>query len=266
MDTRPIGLFDSGVGGLSVLKQLQELLPNEEFIYLGDTKNFPYGNKSKETIIELSKNNTNFLLSKKVKMVIVACGTATSQSIDILKKEYDIPIIGIIDPTISYLKDTYKPNETIGVIATTGTIKSGIWEKKIKEELKNVSVINEKAPLLAIMAEEGWTNNEVAEYTIKEYMKNFINIDKLILGCTHYPMFEKLIEKELPVNTEIINTGDIVARYVKEYLDKKNMKNSNTNKSFTIYLTDQEDNFKTISENFLETKIDNKQINIIDIT
>ena len=258
MDKRPIGLFDSGIGGLSVLKELMKKLPNEDFIYLGDTKNFPYGNRSKESIIELARNNIKFLISKNVKLIIIACGTVTSQAFDIVKNEYNIPIIGIIDPTIDYLKENHLKNETIGVIATNGTIKSGVWEKKIKSNLKDVKVISEKAPLLAVMAESGWTNNKVAEYTIKEYMKIFKKVDKLILGCTHYPFFTKLIKKEIP-KANIINTGIIVAKYTKNYLINNNLCNDGTG-SFIIYLTDKEDDFKTIGETFLNQKINNSQI------
>ena len=255
MDTRPIGLFDSGVGGLSILKELIDELPNEDFIYLGDTKNFPYGNKSKETIINLARKNIEFLISKNVKLIIIACGTATSLAIDVVKKEYNIPIIGIIDPTISYLKDSHKDDETIGVIATSGTIKSGMWEKKIKDNIPNTNVINEKAPLLAIMAEEGWINNKVAEYTIKEYMKVFKNVNRLILGCTHYPIFEKLIEKELDKNVEIINTGKIISKYVNKFLNDNNI-NNNKKGHYLIYLTDTEDNFKNIARLFLNQDIE----------
>ena len=256
MNNKPIGLFDSGIGGLSVLKELINALPNEEFIYLGDTHNFPYGNKSKETIIELAKRNIEFLISKNVKLIIIACGTVTSQALDIVKNEYSIPIIGIIDPTIDYLVDTHKKNEKIGIIATSGTIKSGMWEHKIKERIKDVETISEQAPLLAIMAENGWTNNKVAEYTIKEYMKIFKDVDKLILGCTHYPFFEELIKKEIP-NAEVINTGVIVAKYTKEHL-KNNSLNNNGN--FTIYLTENEDNFKELAEQFLNIKLNDNQI------
>ena len=264
MDTRPIGLFDSGVGGLSVLKELMNTLKNEEFIYLGDIKNFPYGNKSSDIIVDLTRKNIEFLISKNVKLIIIACGTATSQALDIVKDDYNIPIIGIIDPTIDYLKEKHKDNETIGVIATSGTIKSGVWEKKIKDNLNNVSVINRKAPLLAIMAEEGWTNNEVAEYTIKEYMKDLKNIDKLILGCTHYPIFEKLIRKELDNNVEIINTGKTVSKYINDFLNNNNIKNDNTNKSFKIYLTDKEDNFNEVAKEFINSEITEEQVEIIN--
>ena len=261
MDKRPIGLFDSGIGGLSVLKEFIKIMPNEEYVYLGDTKNFPYGNRSKESIIELAKKNIEFLINQNVKLIIIACGTVTSQALDIVKHNYNVPIIGIIDPTIDYLKKTHIDNENIGIIATNGTIKSKMWETKIKEKINNVNIISQPAPLLAIMAESGWTNNKVAEYTIKEYMKEFSNIDKLILGCTHYPFFTKLIKKEIP-NVEIINTGILVSSYTKDILEKNNLTN-NTILKYTIYLTEQEDNFKSIAESFLETDIDDNQIKII---
>ena len=256
MNNKPIGLFDSGIGGLSVLKELINTLPNEKFIYLGDTHNFPYGNKSKETIIELAKRNIEFLISKNVKLIIIACGTVTSQALDAIKNDYNVPIIGIIDPTIDYLVTTHKKNEKIGIIATSGTIKSGMWERKIKERINDVETISEQAPLLAIMAENGWTNNKVAKYTIKEYMKIFKDVDKLILGCTHYPFFEELIKKEIP-NAEVINTGIIVAKYTKNYLNSTSLKG---NGNFTIYLTEEEDNFKELAEQFLNIKLNNKQI------
>ena len=258
MDIRPIGMFDSGIGGLTVLKEFRRILPNEEIIYLGDTNNFPYGSKSRESIIEISRKCVEFLISKNVKMIVIACGTATSQALEILKKEYNIPIIGIIEPTVDYIKNTQvKGKETIGVIATSGTIKSGAWEKSIKEKIDNVKVINEKAPLLATMAEEGWINNKVAEYTIKEYMKCFKNVDRLILGCTHYPLFEELIIKELN-NTEIINTGTRVAEYIKKYVNDREIQNDDTNKKFEIYLTDAQMDFKEIGENLLNDNLDFK--------
>ncbi len=252
MDKRPIGLFDSGIGGLSVLKELMKKLPNENFIYLGDTKNFPYGNKSKDNIIGFTRNNIDFLMKKNVKLIVIACGTATSQALDIVKDEYNIPIIGIINPTIDYLTKSYQNKETIGVIATNGTIKSKMWETKIKEKINGAKIISEKAPLLAIMAESGWTNNKVAEYTIKEYMKVFKKVDRLILGCTHYPFFKKLIRKELP-NIEIIDTGVTVAKYLKNYLKENNLLNNGIG-SYEIYLSDYNDEFKELAQKFLNQK------------
>lgn len=199
MDTRPIGIFDSGVGGMTVLSEIKKKFPNEDLIYLGDTKNFPYGDKSKETIIKMAIKCVEFLIKNNVKLIIIACGTATSQALKELKNIYKIPIIGIITPTIINIKRNINPNKrnTIGVIATEGTIRSGKWEEELKQEIDNVIVINKACPLLAPMAEQGWTNNNVAKEAIKEYMRPFKKqkIDKLILGCTHYPLFKELIRR-----------------------------------------------------------------------
>lgn len=261
MDTRPIGMFDSGVGGLTVFKEVKRLLPNEEIIYLGDTKRFPYGSKSKEAIIEASRNCVKYLIEKNVKLIVIACGTATSQSLDILKKEFNIPIIGIIEPTVNYLQKNVRAKETIGVIATQGTIRSNAWEEKILEKLPNVEVKSEETPLLATMAEQGWTNNKVAKYTIKEYMKCFKKINRLILGCTHYPLFELLIKKELSKKVDIINTGEKVAGYIKEYLHNSKLENDSKEKSFKIYLTDKETNFSDIATNLLEQHVEIEDAN-----
>lgn len=255
MDTRPIGMFDSGVGGLTVLKEIKELLPNEKIIYLGDTKRFPYGSKSKDAIIEASRNCVKYLIEKNVKLIVIACGTATSQSLDVLKKEFDIPIIGIIEPTVDYLEKQVKPKETIGVIATQGTIRSKAWEEKILEKIENVKVQSEETPLLATMAEQGWTNNKVAKYTIKEYMKCFKKIDRLILGCTHYPLFEELIKKELSKKVDVINTGEKVATYLERFLNDNKMENDKKIKGLTIYLTDRETNFVSIASRLLGQEI-----------
>ena len=259
MDTRPIGMFDSGIGGLTVLKEVKKVLPNEEIIYLGDTKRFPYGSKSKEAIVEASRNCIKYLMKKNVKLIVIACGTATSQSLDILQKEFDIPIIGIIEPTVRYLQEHVKSEETIGIIATQGTIRSMAWEKNIQEKLPNIEIKSEETPLLATMAEQGWTNNKVAKYTIKEYMKCFKKIDRLILGCTHYPLFEILIKKELNKKVDIINTGEKVADYLKKYLEDKKIQNSNKIKQFTIYLTDKETNFAKLAKQLLEQEIEIKE-------
>lgn len=255
MDARPIGMFDSGVGGLTVLKEVKKLLPNEEIIYLGDTKRFPYGSKSKDAIIEASRNCVKYLIEKNVKLIVIACGTATSQSLDVLKKEFDIPIIGIIEPTVDYLEKQVKPKETIGVIATQGTIRSNAWEEKILEKIENVNVQSEETPLLATMAEQGWTNNKVAKYTIKEYMKCFKKIDRLILGCTHYPLFEELIKKELSKKVDIINTGEKVAVYLEKLLKDNKMGNDKKAKGLRIYLTDRETNFVSIASRLLGQEI-----------
>lgn len=251
MDKRPIGMFDSGVGGMTVFKELMSALPNEDVIYIGDTASFPYGSKSKKTIIELSKKRIHSLIQKDVKMIIIACGTATSQALEEMQKVFDIPIIGIIEPTIAYLKQ--KQFHKVGVIATAGTIRSQGWEKAIKEELESCMIQNKACPLLAPMAEEGWTNNEIARLTIHEYIKDFKDIETLILGCTHYPLFKELIAKELPKETEIINTGGMVSKVVSDYLKNHDMENRKQNQAqYEIYLTDIECNFIEVAKKIIE--------------
>lgn len=265
MDNRPIGMFDSGVGGMTVFLEVMKSFQNEGIIYLGDTKRFPYGSKSKETIIELSKKAIEFLISKNVKLIIIACGTATSQALEEVRSIYKIPIIGIIEGTIEDLKEAEK--NKIGVIATAGTIKTKAWETEIIKNIENAEVISEACPLLAPMAEEGWTDNEVAKYTIKEYMKPFKDkkIDKLILGCTHYPLFTKLIKKELEENVEIINTGEKLAKYLKNFMMNNNLESRENKGQYKIYLTDTECNFIHVAQKLIKNEELIKNIEKIDI-
>ena len=257
MDNRPIGMFDSGVGGLTVYEEIKKKLPNEKIIYLGDTKEFPYGSKSKQSIIELTKNNIEFLLKYNVKLIIIACGTATSQALEEVRKIYRVPIIGIIEPTVKYIKQEENYNN-IGIIATRGTIRSNTWEKSIKEKIENINVYNKECPLLAPMAEEGWTDNEIAKLTIKEYLNNFPKLDALILGCTHYPLFEKIIKEQMP-ETDIINTGKIIAKYLEENIEKSE---NNINIEEEIYLTDTECNFIQMANKILGHNVEIKEVEV----
>ncbi len=254
MDKRPIGMFDSGVGGLTVLKEVINSNPNEDIIYLGDTKRFPYGSKSKESIIELTKNGIDFLISKNVKAIIIACGTATSQALAEMKKIYRIPIIGIIDPTVKYIKEKESLRK-IGIIATSGTIRSKGWQTNILKQIPKAKIKNRACPLLAPMAEEGWTDNEIAKLTIREYLKDVKDVDCLVLGCTHYPLFKKIIVEELGENVEIINTGEMVSKDLKEILASSDMQNDvNNHGNYKIYLTDTETNFINVASKLLENE------------
>lgn len=258
MDNRAIGMFDSGVGGMTVFKELISALPNEDIIYIGDTASFPYGGKSKETIIMLAKKQIENLIKKGVKLIVIACGTATSQALQEMQEMFSIPIIGIIEPTATYLKQRNIKN--IGIIATAGTIRSKGWEREIQKKIEESNIQSKGCPLLAPMAEEGWTENEIAKLTIHEYMKGFTNIQALVLGCTHYPLFQKLIEKELPEKVEVINTGKMVSRAVQEYLKTHELENEKEHKpNYNIYLTDTECNFIEVASRLVEDKtiIDN---------
>ena len=250
MDKRAIGVFDSGVGGVTVLKELIGKLPNENFIYIGDTASFPYGSKSKETIVELCKKRIENLIQMNVKLIVIACGTATSQALDEMKKIFNLPIIGIIKPTVKYLEE--KKYTDIGIIATTGTIRSKGWKKEIEKHIKNVNIHEKACPLLAPMAEEGWTENEIARLAIHEYLKDITDISALILGCTHYPLFKDVIKEELGDNVDIINTGEMVAKEVKKYIYDNKIDNLSSNESVTrMYLTDLECNFINVAKKLM---------------
>ena len=255
MDKRPIGIFDSGVGGITVLKEIKERLPKEDIIYLGDTKNFPYGNKSKEDIIRFSIDNVQKLLKQNVKIIVIACGTATSQAIEILKEKFDIPIIGIIEPTVKYIKN--QKFDKVGVIATEGTIKNGAWERKLKDQIPNIHVVNKACPMLATIAEEGKAKSKAGRKVIKEYMIPFKEkrVNKIILGCTHFPIYEQIIREELEYDVELINTGKFVSLELEQILKKNNLENDNFNKgNIIIDLTKQEEQFNVIAQNILDFK------------
>ena len=251
MDKGPIGIFDSGVGGLTVLSEIKKKLPDENIIYLGDTKNFPYGSKTKEQIIELAIQNTKKLIELGAKVIIIACGTATSQAIEVLKEKFTTPIIGIIEPTVKYVKQ--QNIHKIGVIATEGTIRSGAWEKFLKQEIDNIEVINKACPMLATIAEEGRATSEEGRAVIKEYMQIFKEnkIDKIILGCTHYPIYQNLIREELAYPVELINTGITVSQELEKYLSDNNLLNKHEHKEDLIFLTKPEKEFEIIAKKLL---------------
>lgn len=252
MDKRPIGIFDSGIGGITVLKELKQQMPDENYIYLGDTLNFPYGEKSEQEIIQFTRNNINTLLKEDVKLVVIACGTATSQALEIVQNEYDIPIVGIIDPTANYIKSLNL--EKIGVIATNGTIRSGAWEKRIKMLVPEIQVVNQACPLLASIAEEGKAKSKESLEAVHSYMEIFKKekVDTIILGCTHYPIYQQIIRNEFSYEINLINTGTAVAKQVRDILESNNMKNFEKKKEDKFMLTKEEKNFEERVKNIFE--------------
>mgnify|MGYP003304765066 CR=1 FL=1 len=255
MDNKSIGIFDSGVGGLTVFKEVRKILPTESIVYLGDTYNFPYGDKTQDEIIKYSIKNVERLIDKGAKVIIIACGTATSQAIDVLKEKFNIPIIGIIEPTVEYVKkQRYKE---IGVIATEGTIRSGEWERQLRKNISNINVINKACPMLATIAEEGRATGIEGRNAIKEYMKSFKEkkINKIILGCTHFPIYEQVIRDELKYDVELINTGKTVAKYLEEYLNEKELYTQSKKENIKIELTKKEEEFSRIVNDILKEKV-----------
>ncbi len=223
MNNEPIGIFDSGIGGTSIWKEIVKLLPNENTIYLADSKNAPYGEKSSEEIIALSIKNTEFLLSKGCKLIIVACNTATTNAIDYLRKNYTIPFIGI-EPAIKPAALLSKTG-AIGILATKGTLSSKLFEKTTKEYTKNITTIEQDGEGLVPLIEAGKLNSPELYNLLSTYIKpmsNF-NIDHLVLGCTHYPYLIPQIKKIIGENVTIIDSGEAVARQTKAVLEKHNL-------------------------------------------
>ncbi|MBN1634435.1 MAG: glutamate racemase [Ignavibacteria bacterium] len=257
--SRPIGIFDSGIGGLTVAKAVFNLLPNEDVIYLGDTARLPYGTKSKETVILYSIECMKFLLSKKVKMVVVACNTASSVAVNFLSKITKVPVIGVISPgSKTAVKSTN--NKKVGVIGTYGTIKSKSYNKEIRKYSKDVIIFSQPCSLFVQLAEDGWTENRITYLTASEYLKELKKrkIDTLILGCTHYPILKKTISKVIGKNIKLIDSGEETAKEVKIILEERNLLSKRKKKgNHRFFVTDFPNNFKSISERFLGKKINN---------
>ncbi|ADL43084.1 glutamate racemase [Caldicellulosiruptor obsidiansis OB47] len=256
MDLRPIGIFDSGLGGLTVFKEIVSLMPNENIVYFGDTARIPYGSKSKETVTKFAMQNTRFLLSKNVKIVVVACNTASAYAYETLKKSFDIPIVAVIEPGAKAAVNATK-NKRVGVVGTEGTIASGSFEKKILELDSSIKVFSKPCPLFVPLVEEGWTDKEVTYLVAKEYLEEFSEkeIDTLVLGCTHYPFLQDVIKKVLP-DVMLINPALETAKQVFEVLKENDMlNNSSEEPTYYFYASDNLKKFESVASIFLNEKI-----------
>jgi len=220
MKNKPIGIFDSGIGGTSIWKEVVKLVPNENTIYLADSKNAPYGEKSSEEIIALSIKNTELLISKGCKLIVIACNTATTNAIDYLRENYSVPFIGI-EPAIKPAALLSKTG-AIGILATKGTLSSKLFEKTTKEYSKNITTIEQDGEGLVPLIEEGKLNSPELTELLSTYLKPMLNfnIDHLVLGCTHYPYLIPQIKKIIGDNVTIIDSGEAVARQTKAILEK----------------------------------------------
>ncbi len=224
MDNRPIGVFDSGVGGLTVLRELYKLLPNENLIYFGDTARVPYGTKSKKTITAFAGQVVEFLLKKNVKLIVAACNTVSSNSLGYLKRKYNVPIIGVIKPGVELAVKLDK-NLRIGVIGTQSTIKSNKYQSLLLKKNRKFKIFAKACPLFVPIAEEGTLNHKIDDLAIENYLSNMKSkkIDTLILGCTHYPLLFKSIKKFFNSGTHLINSGYAVSLNVEKLLHENDM-------------------------------------------
>ena len=227
MDKRGIGVFDSGLGGLTVLKEIKRILPNEDLVYFGDTARVPYGPRSKETIMKYTFQAINFLLTKDVKAIVIACNTATARSLVEAQEKYDIPIIGVIEAGARTAAASTK-NGKVGIIGTEGTIKSKAYNTEIKKIDKRIKVYGKACSLFVPIVEEGWANTEVARLTAKEYLKDLEEkgVDSIVLGCTHYPLLKRTIGEEVGMEVKLVNPARETAIDLKNILIERNLLNT----------------------------------------
>lgn len=255
-NTNPIGLFDSGIGGTSIWREIHSLLPNENTIYLADSKNAPYGLKTKDEIINLSIKNTEFLLNKNCKMIVVACNTATTNAIKELRLKYKVPFIGI-EPAIKPAANLSK-TQTIGILATKGTLNSELFHKNV-ESFSDINIIEQVGHGLVQLIENGEINSIEMKNLLKSYLDPMINqnIDYLVLGCSHYPYLIPQIQKILPKTVKIIDSGEAVAKQTQNILTQYKITNKSIGKSVQYFYTNSNStvlkNILNFSTNVFET-------------
>ncbi len=253
----PIGIFDSGVGGLTVLKEVLTGLPHESTLYLGDTARVPYGIRSPETIIRYSFENTRFLSSKGIKMLVVACNTASSVALGHIKDSVQIPVVGVIDPGAKAAV-SYTRNRKIGVIGTEGTIRSNAYTNAIKALDPDIEVVSLPCPLFVPLVEEGWTDNAVTEMIAETYLSAIRQeeIDTLVLGCTHYPLLKNVLSRVMGSTVRLVDSAIETAKEVRNILDMLSLlKTGEAVPSHTFYVTDSPERFINVGEKFLHQKI-----------
>lgn len=262
----PIGVFDSGVGGLTVADEIMKQLPNERIIYFGDTARVPYGNKSKKTIIHYSKQIVNFLLSKNVKAIVVACNTASAFALDAITSQVTIPVIGVVEPGAKTAACVTK-NNNVGIIGTKGTIASGIYQELLNETHPEVSVYGKACPLFVPLVEEGWLDDPVTFDVAKRYLSEFKNldIDALILGCTHYPLIRDIIGRVVEDKVTLVNPAYETAKTLKQVLMASNIESNDLSKNHEFYVSDGANQFNSFANGiFHHYLIDAKEVNIYD--
>ncbi len=258
MDKRPIGVFDSGVGGLTVLREIMEMMPYEDVIYFGDTARIPYGSKSEQTVKKFAYQCAKFLYDKGVKTIVIACNTASAVAIDYLKDRFDIPVIGVIEPGARGAVEATK-NGRIGVIGTYATIGSSAYQNKIMEKMPEAEIVGIPCPLFVPIVEEGWEYSEVARLTARQYLAELMehDVDSLVLGCTHYPILRHTIGQVLGERVRLVNPAFETAKELKETLRENNMtKNDFVKAVYRYYVSDAPEKFRRIGGNFLKKEIE----------
>lgn len=254
MKKQPIGIFDSGIGGLTVFKEIRKQFPYEDIIYFGDTARVPYGPKSPQTVLNYSVQNARFLLQNGAKIIVVACNTSSSVALQKLRELLPIPVIGVIQPGAAQAISTTQ-NRKIGIIGTEGTIRSDAYSSAIMNSDPKIQVLSKACPLLVSLVEEGWEEHQISELIIREYLQDLQqqDIDTLVLGCTHYPILKKAIGRIVGNNIKLVDSAEAVAANLKHMLPNPETESTGTNK---FYVSDNEDKFRQIATRILNREIE----------
>ena len=260
-----IGIFDSGVGGLTVARAIMQQIPGYDIVYFGDTAHTPYGTKSCDTVIGYTLNNIKFLLNQGAELIVIACNTASSVATAQVLKQFSAPIFEVITPAVELAVQTSK-NLNFGIIGTRATVTSGIYEKKIIEHQPRASVYSVACPLLVPLVEEGWLDRAETAMIVKKYLRPLKTrqIDTLILGCTHYPLLKKVIQRKIGKRVHLIDSSISVANRVKAFLAANTQieRRLGRNECLTLFVSDVTDQFRKIAEMTLKTHITFKSVRI----
>ena len=259
MRNHPIGVFDSGLGGLTTVREIQRIMPGEDIIYFGDTGRVPYGTRSRETIIRYTKDDIDFLLKHDIKFIIAACGTASSVALPVLSGQYDIKIMGVLESACRKAVEVTK-NGRIGVIGTSGTVKSGKYEEIIKSIDSSMQVFSNACPMFVPLVENGYAESEAARLIAEDYLLPLKEekVDTLILGCTHYPLLAKVISDIMGDGVTLLSPGALAAEDAKRYLEKAGLLCEKECGSCEFYVSDSVENFTALGSTFLGKTIDGK--------
>jgi len=240
--SRSIGVFDSGIGGLTVLREIRRLLPNEDILYFGDTARVPYGTKSADTVRDFASQIVDFLVGQKVKLIVVACNTVSAMALDHLRKRFkSVPLFGVVEPGVTAAVGATK-NRRIGVIGTVATVNSNAYRDRLLEADPRLTIVQQACPLFVPLVETGWTGNAVALLTAKEYLSSLKKkaIDTLVLGCTHYPLLKPVIRKVMGKAVTLVDSAEEIAGDIRAYLGLRRLRNNRKGKgSIRCWLSDR---------------------------
>jgi glutamate racemase len=268
-DERPIGVFDSGLGGLTVVREIRARLPGEDLVYLGDTARVPYGARSTETIVRYARACGRSLARHKIKMLVVACNTVSAVALDVLRVDLDMPVLGVIEPGARAAVAATRTGR-VGVIGTASTVASGAYSRAVSSLATTAEVVSMAAPLLVPLVEEGWLDGEVPTLVVERYLDALrgASVDTLVLGCTHYPMLRPVIERvaqrTLGEHTRVVDSAEATANELEEFLSSRGLANrSDREGTLKITVTDRPRSFGAVAERFLGHSVG--EVEVVDL-